>query len=85
MSEKEEFNLEDELDLRVRGNSAPEAMLNLNQYLMENYGVLFNMRVLEPMRPESFDAYGVKWRVKIEVGRMKIPEKPKGDDHGDKT
>lgn len=69
-----EFNLEDELDLRIRGDSLLEAMLNLNQYLMEEYGVLFNMRVLEPMRFDSFDANGAKWRVKIEVGRMKIPE-----------
>lgn len=66
-----EFNLEDELDLRIQGFSLTEAMLNLNQYLMENYGVLFNMRVLSPLRPEVPG----KWRVKIEVGRMKIPEK----------
>ena len=65
-----EFNLEDELDLRIQGFSFTEAMLNLNQYLMENYGVLFNMRVLKPLYPEAPG----KWRVKVEVGRMKIPE-----------
>ena len=67
------LNLEHELDLKVRTSSKREALFRLQKFLMKEYGVLYNMRVLKSLTETS---PGV-WEVKLQVGKLKIGKEKK--------
>ena len=74
-------NLEDELDLRVRTFSKVEALLAIQQHLMEQYGPLYNLKTIKPLTHTS---PGV-WECTVQAGRLKFDTTKEGTDAGKQT
>lgn len=63
----EKPNLKHELELKVRASNRAFALIAVNKYLVKEYGFLFCMQVLEPIKEVSL---GV-WTVKLRAGESK--------------
>jgi len=64
----------EELELIIQGRNKLEALMNLHQYIIDNYGnykLLFHLKVIVPLRLTEDNKWYTKFRIKQDTSLEK--------------